>query len=108
MVSLPIKGWPAEVVDVLADIISDIIAPPEVEEFYIGRTNNLSATRSRHDCDEIFGIYETDSVDNAIEVENALIKIFVTHPKCSNNSDHGGGGASDDYINGAYIALWYE
>ena len=107
MVSLPIKGWPGEVVGILEDIIADIIERREVEEFYIGRTNNMVSTRSRHDCDEIFGLYETDSADNAIEVEHALIKTFFTHPKGNNDNDHGGGGASDEYVNHVYIALWH-
>jgi hypothetical protein len=107
MNSLPIKGWPVDVLPMLSNIISEYIKKPEVNEFYIGRTNNLDASKSRHSCDEIFELYETKSADNAIEVEDILIKTFFDHPKCSNDVDHSGGGASDDYINYVYIAVWF-
>jgi hypothetical protein len=68
MNSLPIKGWPVDVLPVLSNIISEYIKKPEVNEFYIGRTNNLVASKSRHGCNEIFELYETESADNAIEV----------------------------------------
>lgn len=108
MSDLPIKGWPTDAIGILEDSISDFIEKRVVGEFYIGRTNDLTAARSRHNCDKIFTLYETNSTDNAIEVEDTLIKTFFDHPKCSNVIDHGGGGASDEYINYVYIAVWYK
>lgn len=108
MYSLPIKGWPRDVIRPLGNEVSDIIEDQEVEEFYIGRTNDLTAAKSRHGCDEIIALYETDNADYAIDVENVLIETFISDPKCSNTVPHGGGGVSDEYINYVYIALWYE
>lgn len=108
MFDLPIKGWPTDVIPVLLNIISQSIKRREVKEFYIGRTNDCTATKSRHGCDEIFSLYETNSADNAINVEDTLIRTFIGNLKCSNDNNHGGGGASDEYINYVYLACWYQ
>lgn len=108
MCKLPIKGWPSDVIEILESVILDIVQTPKVVEFYIGRTDNIPATKSRHNCEEIYPLYETDSADHAIEVEDALIKGFFSHSKCCNDVDHGGGGASDYYLNYVYIALWFK
>lgn len=102
----PLKGWPAYVIPVLKREVADLVRDPEIEEFYIGRTDNLTTSKSRHGCDEILALYETDSAENAMDVEDALIKAFYQHSKCSNGVDHSGGGASDYYINYVYIAIW--
>ena len=102
----PLKGWPVSVIAVLKREVTDFIEDAEVEEFYIGRTSNLAASKSRHGCDDIIGLYETDSADNAMDVEDALIRAFYQHSKCSNDVDHSGGGATDYYINYVYIAIW--
>lgn len=107
MFDLPIKGWPTDVIPALKDIISQSIKRREVKEFYIGRTSDCNATKSRHGSDEIFPMYETESPDNAIYVEDSLIRTFIEHPKCNNDNNHGGGGASDEYINYVYLACWY-
>lgn len=107
MFDLPIKGWPTDVIPALLDIISQSIKRREVKEFYIGRTNDCSATKSRHGSDKIFPLYETNSTNHAIDVGNTLIKTFIDHSKCSNDNNHGGGGASDEYINYVYLACWY-
>lgn len=96
MSNLPTKGWPSAVTGDLISVISDFIKKPEIREFYLGRTNDLISTKSRHNCDDIFPLYETNSTDNAIIVEDTLNKIFYKHRKCNNEADHGGGGASDD------------
>lgn len=107
MFHFPIKGWPADVLTDLANCISQFIRRREVKEFYIGRTNDCDKTKSRHGCDEIFPMYETESPDNAIYVEDSMIRTFIEHPKCNNANNHGGGGASDEYINYVYLACWY-
>ncbi|MBI4823834.1 MAG: hypothetical protein HY805_06355 [Nitrospirae bacterium] len=76
--------------------------------FKIGRSVDLSQRKSAHGCDEIIPLYETSSSENAIEVEDGLIKHFINHQKRSNDSPHGGGGTSDGYINYTYIALWFN
>lgn len=104
----PLKGWPRDVISVLQREVGDFIKETEIVEFYLGRTNNLGATQSRHGCDSILDLYQTDSVENAIDVEDALVKSFHNHPRCSNDARHSGGGASDGYVNYVYIAIWTE
>lgn len=106
--SLPIKGWPVNILGTLVDAVSYIVYLPKVTRFYIGRTNDIQATRRRHDCDYILLLYKTESADNAIVVEDFLIVSFYNHPKCLNDADHGGGNVSDYYTNYVYIALWFE
>ena len=84
-----------------------IVNKTEVKEFYIGRTNDLTATSNRHGCDEIVPIYQSDSVANILAVEDKLIKTFVDLPKCSNDADNSGGNISEEYVNYVYVAVWY-
>ncbi len=108
MARYPISGWPEEVIEQLATEIHRLTGNHRVNEFYIGRTNDLTATRSRHDADEVIALYQTESVENAITVEDGLIDLFYDNVKCSNEHDHGGGGASDEFINYVYVAVWYR
>jgi hypothetical protein len=104
----PLKGWPASIISVLKREVADFIEDPEIKWFYIGRTNNLAASKSRHGSDDILSLYETDSAENAMDVEDVLIKKFHNHPKCNNDAKHSGGGATDGFINYVYIAIWTE
>lgn len=101
-----ITGWPGDVIQKLKQRVRYIVSKNEVVEFYIGRTNDLATTLSRHACDEIVPIYKSTSVDNISEVEDELIKTFIYHPKCSNDAEHSGGGISEGYINYVYVAVW--
>jgi hypothetical protein len=105
---MPLTGRPSEVMPRLRQRVSGYIANQKVKEFYIGRTNDAVATKSRHGAQEVVSLYETESVDNAIVVEDSLIKSFYEHAKCSNDNDHSGGGASDGWTNYVYLALWYR
>ncbi len=102
------RGWPATVIPILKREVADFIVNKEIEEFYIGRTDNLTASKSRHGCDDMLALYETDSADNAMDVEDALIKTFHKHSKCSNDAKHSGGGAADYFVNYVYIAIWTD
>lgn len=104
--NFPLKGWPKDVIPILQSELADFIEEPEIAEFYIGRTNDLGAAQSRHGCDDILDMYQTDSVEHAMDVEDALVKAFHRHPKCSNDAKHSGGGASDGFVNYVYIAIW--
>ncbi len=108
MGELPLKGWPYQVLDELESIVRGIANHYNVAEFYIGRTNDIVTTKSRHGCEQIITIYETDSLINAEEVEDTLINEFLNHSKNSNDQEHSGGGTSKGYINFVYVALWYK
>ncbi len=103
----PITGNPSIVLPELAKWISAIVNDNSVKEFYIGRTVDLDKRQSDHGCHKIKPIYKTDSTNNAITIEDDLIKRFYNSLKCSNESDHGGGGTSEEYVNYVYVALWY-
>ena len=77
----PLTGWPKDVFPVLVQLVDSIANDRAVKEFYIGRGADPSERRSYHGSDDIVAIYFTDSVDNAIVVESALIKTFYNHPK---------------------------
>jgi len=59
----------------------------------------------KHGADFARCVYETDSPDSVMDVENDLIKFFYDHPKNNNDSDHAGGnvGPGRQHV---YVALW--
>lgn len=108
MSDIPIKGWPKLAVPYLIDLLPSIIEHKNVVQFYLGRSNDLTQTKSRHGAEDIFALYETDSLFNAQEVEQSLIDEFGYHRKCNNENLHSGGGTSEEFVNYVYIALWYK
>lgn len=103
---LPMTGRPIVVIEDLRSIISYNIRRRAFDEFYVGRSVDLVATRYRHGCDLIAALYQTSSQLYAMDVEDYLIKTFHHHRKCSNDAIHCGGGGSGDFINFVYLALW--
>jgi hypothetical protein len=104
----PLKGSPDEVLDDLEQIILEAIERDEISQFYIGRSVDLDTTQERHGSDEIIPLYESESADNAIEVEDSLLKTFYNHPKCENESGHGDGGIFLGNVSYVYAAIWYR
>ena len=104
----PLKGRPDEVLDDLEQIILEAIERDEISQFYIGRSIDLDATQERHGSDEIIPLYESESADNAVEVEDALLKTFYNHPKCENESDHGDGSIFLEFVSYVYAAIWHQ
>lgn len=102
-----VSGWPSDVIPALRGKVRQLVNHVGVIEFYIGRTTNLAASKSRHGCERIIPIYKTASADNAIQVEGILIASFFNHPNCSNDAPHSGGGVADGYTNYVYVAVWY-
>lgn len=101
------SGWPSDVISGLKRRVRHIANSDEVSIFYIGRTTDLIASRSRHRCHDIIPIYKTSSADHATQIEYELIDTFYDHPKCDNDAPHSGGGVADDYTNYVYVAVWY-
>jgi hypothetical protein len=87
--------------------IAAIISRRGVRLFYIGRTVDLPKTKSRHGADAIETVYETDSVDYAIDMEGEMIDRFYDDPRCCNDQEHGGGNVSPEWRQQVYVALWY-
>ncbi len=104
----PLKGRPDEVLDDLEQIILEAIGRGEISQFYIGRSADLDATQERHGSDEIIPLYETESADNASEVEDSLLRTFYNHPQCENESERGAVGTFKEFVSYVYVAIWYR
>ena len=104
----PLKGSPDEVLDDLEQIILEAIERDEISQFYIGRSVDLAATQERHGSDEIIPLYESESAENAIEVEDSLLKTLYNHPKCENESEHGDATIPSKFVSYVYVAIWYR
>ena len=104
----PLKGRPDEVIDDLEQIILEAIEQDEIVQFYIGRSVDLEPAQEHLGSDEIISLYEPESADDAIEVEDSLLKTFYNHPKCENESEHGDRGISLEFMNYVYLAIWYR
>ena len=107
----PLKGWPYDVIPLITGFIrEDLYEYDNLHMFYIGRCgiSQLDSRFSDHGAEEIIPIYQTTSVDNAIEVEDALINTFYEHDKCDNDAENGGGGVSEDVEHYVYLALWWK
>ena len=104
----PLKGRPDEVIDDLEQVILEAIERDEIVQFYIGRSVDLDTTQGRHGSDQIIPLYQSESADDAIEVEDSLLKTFYNHPKCENESEHVDGGILLENVSYVYIAVWYR
>lgn len=101
-----VTGRPELVIRQIVDTIFELAEDPMVERFYIGRSNHVLVRNTEHKADRILELYRTTSPDNAMVVEDALIKAFHDHEKNQNDANHCGGnvGEGDQYV---YVALWY-
>ncbi len=104
----PLTGRPDEVIDDLEQIILEAIEQDDIVLFYIGRSVDLDATQEHHGSDEIISLYKPESADDAVEVEDSLLKTFYNHPKCENESEHGDRGISPEFVSCVYLAIWYR
>jgi hypothetical protein len=105
---LPTRGKPADVLDALAECISEMIGQKSVARFYIGRWSDLDSIMSQHGCDNVVPLYETRSFRNAIEVQGSLVQRFMEHEKYSNEDSHGISGTPRGFVSYVYLALWYD
>lgn len=110
--SLPLRGWPGQVLVELETLVDGAAQHAGVHAFKIGRTNDPAGRESdyRRDYDlplsRLVALYRTDSVYHALLVEGELIAAFMTHPKCLNKAGHAGGNVSPDDVQYVYLALW--
>ncbi len=79
--SLPMMGDPSEVLPELKRIISAWVDKADIGRFYIGRSTDPNARANAHNCDAYIVLYETNKVEDAMAVEDKLIKMFFKHPK---------------------------
>jgi hypothetical protein len=103
-------GWPKDVMEALLARITNVVGFPFVKQFYIGRTNDTEATKSRHQADAVLALYGTGSTRNAIIVEDNLVHVFSIHPRNINDGDRAsrrGDIVGVRTMNYVYLALWY-
>ena len=90
-----VSGWPKDRLPQLRRTLTRLIKYTSVE-FYVGITGDRSGrfyTHQRNDWPEMFLVYQTSSLDNAIRVEQELIEWGWEHgADNSQNKNKGGGG----------------
>ena len=69
-------GWPHNVIPKLIGVVDSEISRKYVKGFYIGRTTDPKRRYDEHGCDMMVLLYKTDSDENAVTVEEDLIKRF--------------------------------
>ena len=110
--SLPFKGWPGACLSDLVELVRGFASHGEIYNFKIGRTNDTTVRHRDYSArytpapTHLIAIYETDSVNHALDIEAALIGRFIKHAKCLNEADHAGGGVSPSYRQYVYVAVW--
>jgi len=103
-----LSGWPDDVAGELDEVVKTIVRDARVAEFYVGRGVDLDQRASEHQADDIAALYETESPDHAMIVEEYLIGRFINHKKNSNTVVDARGGVSDEFVNYVYIAVWWN
>jgi len=101
-----LKGWPRDVLAPARRTVAHLAGLRQIDRFYIGRGVDPEKRRSAHRAHAVVPIYETDSVENAMQVEEFLNARFFNHAKNDNASWDARGGTSQDYVNYVYVALW--
>jgi hypothetical protein len=99
-------GWPVDILPRLARYISLQVSKAKIKGFYIGRSGDPVRRMKAHGSDFVEILYRTDSVYNAVYVEDLLIKMFWDHPKSDNIALHGGGGTPCEGECYVYLACW--
>lgn len=81
--------------------IAVTVASNRVRRFYIGRSVNVDVKEG----DDVRYLYETRSLNRALDLQDALVRHFYNHPKNDNWQEHAGGNVAEG-IQRIYIALW--
>ena len=102
-------GYPKDVIPKLISIVDNEISQKYVKGFYIGRTADYKRRYDEHGCGIMILLYKTDSDENAITVEDYLINAFISHDKCRNKAESGGGGVSQEESGGiVYLCIFCD
>jgi hypothetical protein len=94
----------------ICDRVSDVADREDVEEFILGATSDVARCRARLGAEDVIPIYEADCMQEASDVEDALIDHFATHPKCGNEPEHeyDDRNMGDDEVVSVYVAVWWK
>jgi hypothetical protein len=103
---LPLTGQPSQVLPMLVQVISSRVDKAEIKKFYIRRSVDPDSIANAHGCDAYGILYETSSIENAVAVEESLIKLFFRHPKYYDRAMDPGVGISEEDGCLVYVAFW--
>jgi hypothetical protein len=90
--------------------VSDVAERADVEAFVVGATANVAKCRLRLGAEDVVPIYEANGVQDASEVENALIERFSAHPRCGNepHREYDDSHLANDDVISVYVAVWWK
>jgi hypothetical protein len=96
--------------DLLYDRLQIITDRDDVEEFAIGTTVDLARCRSALHADDVIPLDEPDTPEDAAEIEEALLRRFVTHPKCTNDDalEPDTSTLDDSCVLSVFVAVWWR
>ncbi len=106
MYNLPFKGWPCDVIDNLTLLVPRVLQEYGAGRFYIGRSNDIGDSASLLGCRHALPLYQDDNAENAMAVEEELLRMFFDHPRCVNTSHEDEEDSSDEYTNYVFLAIW--
>jgi hypothetical protein len=90
--------------------MAEVANRDDVERFLMGTTVDLVRCRKALRAGEIVSLHEADTPEEAVEVEDALLARFGSHPKCSNEGDPE---PDTDTLDGSgvlsvFVAIWWK
>jgi hypothetical protein len=96
--------------DALYDRLHVIADRDDVEEFAIGTTVDLARCRSALHADDVIPLEEPDTPEDAAEIEEALLRRFATHPKCTNDEalEPDTATLDDSSVLSVFVAVWWR
>jgi hypothetical protein len=82
----------------------------DVEEFAIGTTVDLARCRASLHADGVIPLDEPDTPEEAAEIEDALLRRFVRHVKCTNDDafEPDTSTLDDSSVLSVFVAVWWR
>jgi hypothetical protein len=90
--------------------MAEVANREDIARFLIGTTVDLARCRNALRAEDIVALHEADTPEEAIEVEDALLARFASHPKCSNEGETE---PDTDTLDGSgvlavFVAVWWK
>jgi hypothetical protein len=83
----------------------------DVEEFAIGTTVDLARCRAALHADDVVPLDEADTPEDAAEIEEALLRRFLDHAKCTNDEgafEPDTSTLDDSSVLSVFVAVWWR
>jgi hypothetical protein len=93
----------------ICENLQSIAERDDVEEFAIGTTGDLARCRATLRADDVVALDEADTPEEAAEIEEALLRRFGSHPKCTNDDsfDPDTSTLDDASVISIFVAIWW-